>query len=169
MRIHIVLEGSPAGVVAGRLGMDLAARLGADVLLHMPVPDYPIEGGSLPLLETEQTAEEVAAATLGHRALARARRFLVAQGLAVHEVMTRDEDPLEAVLRLVRQRRSSIVVTGSQARGTLARLFGGSVEAALLKRCPVPVLVCREDTRALPAARGTVSRGSRARPRRARA
>jgi len=150
MHIHIVVEPHAGGSSAASLGLNLACRLGADITLHRPLSHRAIEGGSLPLLEATQAAEQSAARALGGAVTDEAASALRARGLVQQEVVTRDEAPLKAVLRLVAERDSSLVVVGLRGGGTAARIEADALVADLAEHCPVPVVVCREDCRQLP-------------------
>lgn len=50
-------------------------------------------------------------------------------------------EPVDGLLRLVRELRPDMVIVGRHSRGSIGRALLGSVSTRLAKRCPVPVLL----------------------------
>jgi nucleotide-binding universal stress UspA family protein len=57
-----------------------------------------------------------------------------------------DGDPVETILRVAQEEGASLIVLGTNGRGTLGKLLLGSVTDQVLRRAPCPVLT----TNALP-------------------
>jgi nucleotide-binding universal stress UspA family protein len=76
------------------------------------------------------------------------RREIESGGVSVQTV-TRDGPPSEEILKLAREERVDLIITGYSCKNLIQRLFKGSVSRDIEKRSPVPVLVtknrnCRE-------------------------
>ena len=144
-RLLVVLDESDLGLRTAAMGASLAARLGAEITLHVVIPIEHIDARSAAsaLLAQEQHRE-----TCRQRAaewFARAHALVQPTGISVRTVMTIDEAPCAAVLRMADELGCGLIVVGSHGRGTVSRVLGGSLVADLVRQSPVPVLVCRED------------------------
>ena len=61
-------------------------------------------------------------------------------------------EPARAISRAAEAPDVELVIVGARGRGRVARTIFGSVSDALVRRCPKPVMVVREDTALQPAA-----------------
>lgn len=112
---------------AAALARKLHARL---LLLHVvadatlaPAFTTDVEGDR----ETAQAALERAAAALG-------------PGLERETAVITGEAPAAAILQFVRDRKPDYLVVSTHGRSGVARIILGSVAAALVRGCPVPVV-----------------------------
>lgn len=70
------------------------------------------------------------------------RREIESDGVRVQTV-TRDGPPSEEILKLAREERVDLIITGSSCKNIIQRLIKGSVSRDIEKRAPVPVLVAK--------------------------
>lgn len=134
---HILLptDGSTHSECAVRMGVRLAAALGARVTGLAMVHPHGSTAASLPVGDEENR-------------LARARlRFIkeVANGrnVACDVVLVQGNDPAQAILRAVKDLHCDLVVMGSHGRTGVPALVLGSQTRKVLLESSVPVMVCR--------------------------
>ena len=137
MFTHILLptDGSTHSERAVRLGVRLAASVGARVTGFAMVHAHGVSAASLPVGDEECD-------------LARCRlRFIkeVANGHHVdcEVVLASGADVAQAILRAVGDLRCDLVVMGSHGRRGVQALVLGSETWKVLLDCGVPVMVCR--------------------------
>lgn len=143
--ILVVVEDTPLGRHTTRIGMALAADMGARAIFHVALP-------------VEATGAESAGALENaldeHRRLSRERlepvfealrQAAAERGVACETVLTVDKAPGDAVLKLAADEACLVIVAGSRGRGGVVRLLSGSLMDELLQRAPCPVLFCREE------------------------
>ena len=137
MFTHLLLptDGSTHSECAVRLGVRLAAALGARVTGFAMVHPHGGSAASLPVGEEETR-------------LARARlRFIKevanGHGVACEVVLVHGNDPAQSIVRAARELRCDLVVMGSHGRRGVQALVLGSETRKVLLDCGVPVLVCR--------------------------
>ncbi len=141
----VVLEESAQGAAPSGYGISLAARLGCGVVFQLPIPMEHIEAKSAASLERavierqEQCRERAAPWFEAAVGLAKA------QSVDNRTVLTIDEEPLAAVLRVATENACQMIVVASHGRGAVERALHGSLVADLIRQSHVPVLVCRED------------------------
>jgi len=157
VRLLVVLDESELGLHAATMAAALAARLGGEITLHVVIPLEHIDARSAPsamqALGQHQESCRQRAAEWSARAHALCQPFDV----ATRTVMTMDEDPCAAVLRIADEQGCGLIVIGSQGRGTMARVLNGSLVADLVRLSHLPLLVCREDMKVGWLAGGTAS------------
>lgn len=145
LRLLVVLDESELGLRSASMAAALAARLGAEIVLHVAIAVEHIDARS---------AAGVMGALLQHQEgcrqragewFARAHALIQPLGVPTRTELTIDEEPSEAVLRIAADHGCSLIVVGSMGRGAVARALGGSLVADLIRRSPLPVLVCRDD------------------------
>lgn len=134
----------------GSITSSEAVRFGATVAKAL--------GGSLTLLHVVPTEVDHVAPFVGETCPPRERRagetlLRSAQGDAAKwgaepAVRLAIGQPVEAILRAVREVRADMLVVGTRGRRGVARVFLGSVAEALAKVAPCPVAVVREFGRA---------------------
>jgi nucleotide-binding universal stress UspA family protein len=141
-QIVVATDGSTTATEAVRFGATVAKALGGSLTLVHVVPT---EVGRLTpfVRETCPPRERQAGEALLRSAQADAAKWgsQAAVRLALGQ-------PVEAILRAVRDARADMLVVGTRGRRGVARLFLGSVAEALAKAAPCPVAVVREFGRA---------------------
>ena len=144
-RILVVLEDSALGRRTAAIGVAVAARMGCSVSFQIPIPIEHIEAKS-----TASMTHALAA----YQQLCHDRTqplFELATGLArqarvdSRNVLTIEEEPVSAVLRIAAEQACDIIVVGSQSRGKVSRVLHSSLFDDLVRLSPRPVLVCRDD------------------------
>ena len=137
MFTHILLptDGSTHSECAVRLGVRLAAAVGARITGFAMVHPHGSTAASLPVGEEETH-------------LARARlRFIkeVANGqnVSCDVVLVHGNDPAQSIVRAAKDFHCDLVVMGSHGRRGVQALVLGSETRKVLLDCGVPVLVCR--------------------------
>ncbi len=145
VRLLVVLDESELGLRTAAVGASLAARLGAEITLHVVIPIEHIDARSAAsaLLVQEQHREACRQRAAGW--FARAHALVQPSGISVRTVLTLDEEPCAAVLRIADEQGCGLIVVGSQGRGMVSQVLGGSLVADLVRQSHLPVLVCRED------------------------
>lgn len=137
MFTHLLLptDGTTHSECAIRLGVRLAASVGARVTGFAMVHPHGSSAASLPIGEDEAR-------------LARARlRFIKevanGHGVACDVLLAHGNDPAHAILRAAKELHCDLVVMGSHGRRGMQALVLGSETRKVLLDGDVPVLVCR--------------------------
>lgn len=143
--LHLVLEPSELGVHTAQFGIGLAARLGAVVTCHVAVPGDAVQASSPASFVAAVSARRNACDEEVAPFFARVLQVAAEAGVVAHTVLTVDEDPCKAVLRLASEEEAAMIVIGSNGGGVLSRVFKGSMADDLIGKARRPVLVCRED------------------------
>jgi nucleotide-binding universal stress UspA family protein len=143
--LHLVLEPSELGIHTAEFGVGLAARLGAVVTCHVAVPGDAVQANSPASFVSAVAARRQACDEQVAPFFARVQRLAAPAGVVAHAVLTIDEDPCEAVLRLASEEAAAMIVIGSHGGGVLSRVLKGSLADELIRKARRPVLVCRED------------------------
>lgn len=132
-RILVPLDGSERAAGVLPLARAIATTYGSElVLIHVGPLALPEEGGGL----RPQLPEDL------KRTLEPARAALEAAGYAVR-ALGACGDPAHQILRAVESEGIDLVALSSHGRTGAARWWFGSVAEAVLRQCPVPVLVQR--------------------------
>ena len=118
--VVVGVDGPPASESAIAIAFDEASRRGVDVVA--------VHG-------FEHADTSMAGALLERKLAGWQERY---PDVAVHRVITRDH-PADALLD--QSRRAQLVVVGSRGRGGLAGKVLGSVSAAVVQACRIPVIV----------------------------
>jgi nucleotide-binding universal stress UspA family protein len=134
--IVVPTDFEPASQAALGLAQDLAARLGAEVVLvhvyALPVYTYPgLEPALLPGFQSE--------------VMAAARRALDQQA-AEHgglRAVLREGDAATEILAVAKELGARFVVMGTHGRKGLSHLFLGSVAERVVRRSAIPVMTVR--------------------------
>ena len=148
IRLLVVLDESELGLHTAAMAAALAARLGAEITLHVVIPIEHIEVRSAASAMFALAKHHEDCMQRAAEWFARAHALIRPSGVSTHTVMTTDEEPCAAVLRIADEQGCGLIVVGSQGRGTVSRLLGGSLVADLVRESHLPVLVCREDMEA---------------------
>lgn len=141
-RILVALDGSAFGEQAIAPAQDLAAALGAElVLLRAVDPTAWISAAGDPWAVgqpyiSDLHEQEASAAT---RYLEEVKRRL---GPTVRTILVH-ETPASAIVRVAREQRVMAVAMATHSRGGAERVIFGSVADAVLRASPVPLLVVR--------------------------
>ncbi len=144
-RVLVVIDDTPLGRHTARIGLALAADMGAGALFHVALPVEPTGAESAGALEN---------ALDEHRRLTRERfeptfeslrQAAAERGVPCETALTVDKAPGDAVLKLAADESCLLIVAGSRGRGGVVRLLSGSLMDELLQRASCPVLFCREE------------------------
>jgi nucleotide-binding universal stress UspA family protein len=145
LRLLVVLDESELGLRTVSVAAALASRTGAALVLHVAALLEPVDARSATTAMDVMQQRQERCRQRAAEWFARAHALIQPQGIATHTELTIGEEPCAAVLRVAADHGCQLIVAGSQGRGTLARVVGGSLVAELLRESPVPVLVCRDD------------------------
>jgi len=138
-RMVVAADGSPASLVGLEQATDLAAWVGAKVVVvhvrHVPVMamSAPSAGSAAVLESLDELESEVRK---------QAARILGSSG-AAWDFVVRSGSPGEEIVEVVSEVGADIVVVGSNRHSSLHNLVLGSTAAYLTTHSPVPVLVMR--------------------------
>ena len=137
-KILLPVDGSPVSLHAIRVGLDLAAALGAEVATVFAVEPEMGFSGEVRLSDAElldlsrQDDEQVMAA---------ARRET---GLPDHaEHFVRVGHAAEGIDAIAKAWGADLIVMGSHGRGGLGRALLGSVSETVIRHAPCPVMIVR--------------------------
>lgn len=150
--VLVAIDGSQTAMTALEEAIELARGEGARLtLLSVAAPSrWTFVGPPAAPYPTERDLERAA------REIVERAEALVPPDLCV-STLVRHGSPAAAIVERVVDGDHDLVVMGSHGRGRLASLLLGSVSRAVVARCPVPVLVARPTTSALPAATASVA------------
>jgi nucleotide-binding universal stress UspA family protein len=138
-RIVVAADGSPASVRGLEQAADLAARIGAKVVVvHVRhVPAAALMGSSLTTPSVVESLDEVESETRQQVV-----RILGGSG-AAWDFVVRFGSAGEEIVKVVAEVGADIVVVGSNRHSSLHNLLLGSTAAYLTAHSPAPVLVMR--------------------------
>jgi nucleotide-binding universal stress UspA family protein len=136
-------DGSETAAVAVAEAADLAARLGAGLLIVTAYPDalttrLGTQAHNMPAPRDWRTDHRSEA----EERLARALGSLGRTDLAV-ETIARPGDPAEVIIGLAEQRGADLVVVGSKGMTGVGRFLLGSVPSKVSQHAPCSVLIVR--------------------------
>lgn len=138
-RIVVAADGSPASVRGLEQAADVAARLGAKVLV-VHVRHMPAAALMAPNLTTPSVVDSLD--ELESEVRQQAVRILGASG-AAWDFVVRSGSAGEEIVKVVVEAGADIVVVGSNRHSPLHNLLLGSTAAYLTAHSPAPVLVMR--------------------------
>ena len=135
--IVIGVDGSAGGESATRLGGEIAATMGAHVLLVNAVPLPPIVVGVDQAISDESIAylEKTA-----EQAVGAAAALLDELGVA-HERVIKPGGPADLILDTAEQRNADLIVVGHRGLGAVRRFILGSVSSKLAHHARCAVLL----------------------------
>lgn len=144
-RILVATDDSRLSRKAEKAAIELAASLGASLVVVHVVPDYPMsyfEGG------VTISAEEVARIekSWADRAQAMVGKVVAAagkQGVQAKGVVGRGDSVAEALMAAARKHKCDLVVMASHGRRGIKRVLLGSETQHVLTHSTLPVLVLR--------------------------
>jgi nucleotide-binding universal stress UspA family protein len=136
--IALATDLSPSAAGATDQAFELAARLGVPlVVISVIEPRLTgVRRGLLPPPRIDQLREE--RSTLAAGVVARGRRLGVEVRFLIWE-----GDAAEGILEAATAEGADMIVIGSHGRGSLGRIFLGSVSEQVVRNASVPVLVVR--------------------------
>ena len=137
-RIVIGIDGSESAQPAIEAGLELARVTGTDVtfVLATETPP-PLSGDGYFELEFEREQKE--AHSIVEAATYEADRAGVDSDYEICH-----GDPVEAIIRVALYRDADLVVVGSRGLGPVREAVLGSVSRAVIRRCPLPVLIAKQ-------------------------
>jgi nucleotide-binding universal stress UspA family protein len=139
--VLVATDGSATSVSAQRAGVELAARVGANlILLSVIDPSRLRLPGGLFHTRVDQVRDERETA-LG-RIVDDARKHGVSALFLIWE-----GDPGTGVIEVAEAEDADVIVVGSHARGLVGRLLLGSVSSYVVDHSRRPVIVVRPDQR----------------------
>ena len=138
---HILLptDGSEAALRAVRRGVELAARLGAEVTVMTVVEHFPagiMASGYRP----ESELPEATSHDPGEERLQQAETLARAAGVTCHRLLVRDQPVYRAIIDAARDCGADLIVMGTRGMGLLERMFIGSQTQRVLTHTEIPVL-----------------------------
>jgi len=145
VRLLVVLDESELGLHTAAMAAALAARLGAEITLHVVIAIERIDVRSAASAMFALSKHQEDCRQRAAEWFARAHAVIQPSEVPTRTVMTADEEPCAAVLRIAVEQGCGLIVVGSHGRGAVSRLLSGSLVADLIRQSHLPVLVCRED------------------------
>ena len=147
-KILIAVDGSPAGAVAARFGLELAAEHHAEPTFVYVVPavDVLLAGG---FGITAARPHEVTVDD--HEPLENALALSGELGITAHAELLHGE-PVDEIVAFADTLDADLIVVGSRGHGALASALLGSVSRGILRESRRPVLVVRGAAERVPAA-----------------
>jgi len=138
---HILLptDGSDAAMRAVTSGVELAARLGAQVTVMTVFEHFPagiMASGYRPADEPE----EVPGLQIAQDRLALAEEVARRAGVSHHRVLVRDQPVYRAILEVAQTVGADLIVMGTHGMGLMERIFIGSQTQRVLAHTRIPVL-----------------------------
>ena len=151
----VLEEPLPLSERTALIGVTLAQKMSVEVVFHVAIGIEPIDAATVTELDRELPLHREACQLRAQPLFDAAQAMAERTGVASRCELTIDEEPLEAVLRLARDRDCALILVGSHGRGGISRMLHASLVDQLVRESDRPVLVCREDMTAGPLAAGT--------------
>ena len=143
--ILVATDGSPASTAASEEAIDLAQRLGAQLLVVnvVNIPEVTAASAMFPgtVFSAREEAESIA------RAVVDAARHCGVMAA----YLTWEGQPGEAILAAADSEGADLVVVGTHGRSVIGRLLLGSVSEYVVRHSRVPVLVVHPQETAIAA------------------
>lgn len=138
---HILLptDGSEPAMRAVARGVELAARLGAQVTVMTAIEHFPtgaLASGYRPNPDLQDPPGEAAAKYWLDEAEAVARKA----GVACQRIVLRDRPVFRAILDAAQSSGADLIVMGTHGMGLMERIFVGSQTQRVLAHTQIPVL-----------------------------
>ncbi len=144
-RILVTTDGSALSKKAVRSAIDLAAAIGANLVVLNVVPRYPVsyfEGGVS--ISTEDVSRiEKKWAEDGQAIVDSVEKLAKAEGVAVKTAIIRSDLVAESIMAAAKKHKCDLIVMASHGRKGIKRLLLGSETQHVLTHSSVPVLVLR--------------------------
>jgi nucleotide-binding universal stress UspA family protein len=144
-RILIATDGSELSNKAVDSAIQLAARLGAEVLAVKVVPRYPQSyfEGSIPLSAQDVARVEEQWTTEGHAVVEAVKAAGAAKGVTVKPILSKSDVVSDALIATAKKYEADLIVMASHGRKGVKRLLLGSETQQVLTHSQIPVLVLR--------------------------
>jgi nucleotide-binding universal stress UspA family protein len=146
--ILFATDGSPSAARAQGQALDLAAKLGAPLVVvsvahaSLPAVGYSGYGYSNVVAELTRAERDRVKKLLGTVEATACAADVQCSTVAA------DGFTVEEICRIARERHAQLIVVGSHGWGAARRLFSGSVSTGLVHVAPCPVLVVRASEQA---------------------
>jgi len=144
-KILVATDGSTLSKKAVRSAVELAARLGAELVALNVVPRYPVsyfEGGVT--VSTQDIARvEQKWADDGQSIVDAVERAAQGQGVKAKAIVAKSDLVAEAIMAAAKKHRCDLIVMASHGRKGFKRILLGSETQHVLTHSSVPVLVLR--------------------------
>jgi nucleotide-binding universal stress UspA family protein len=139
-KIVVPVDGSEPSNEAVKLALRLASEGQAEVIFVHAVELHKIVALAAPAPMDPSYAIDAACAA-GRELLDQMEEQAESAGVRVACELPEDE-VISSVLEVARQRKADLIVVGSHGRSGIPRALLGSVAEGILRRSPIPVLVC---------------------------
>ena len=139
-KIVVPVDGSDPSNEAVTLALRLASESKAEVIFIHAVELHKIVALAAPAPMDPSYAID-AACRVGREILDQMKERAEKAGVQVACELPEDEC-IASVLEVARQRKADLIVVGSHGRSGIPRALLGSVAEGILRRSPIPVLVC---------------------------
>jgi nucleotide-binding universal stress UspA family protein len=142
-RILVPTDGSALSKKAVKSAVELASRIGAELVALHVVPRYPVSyfEGAVVLSPREQERVDKEWADRGQALADAAAKAATGAGVEVKSIIVRSDLVAESILAAARKHKCDLVVMASHGRKGLKRLLLGSETQHVLTHGDVPVLV----------------------------
>lgn len=144
-RILVTTDGSTLSKKAVRGGIELAAAVGAELVVLNVVPRYPMsyfEGG-MTISAEEVAKSEQNWADQGQAMVDKVKASAEAEGVTAKAVVARSDLVAEAIMSAAKKHKCDLIVMASHGRRGLKRVLLGSETQHVLTHSTTPVLVLR--------------------------
>lgn len=144
-RILVPTDGSQLSKKAVRSAIELAARVGAEIVALNVVPRYPMSyfEGAMPLEDDDVARVEQHWAEIGQALADDVAKAAAKAGVKAKALTVRSDLVAEAILTAAHKHKCDLVVMASHGRKGLKRVLLGSETQHVLTHGQVPVLVLR--------------------------
>jgi nucleotide-binding universal stress UspA family protein len=143
-RILIPIDDTKQSERAGRVGLEFAKRLEANVIVMHVTYNQPVHG-----LESEEI-ERRPYTNSARKLLGRWADLGVKVGVRMDTRLVDGPDVAQAIVELARETACELIVMGTHAREGLGRLLLGSVAERVTRLAPQPVMLLRNTEGAMP-------------------
>jgi nucleotide-binding universal stress UspA family protein len=139
-KILVPIDGSEQSDTAVALALRMAKEDGGEVIFVHAVELNKIAALAGPAPMDPSIAID-AACQVGHELLEDMKKRADQAGVRASIELPEDEC-IGSVLEIARQRKADLIIVGSHGRSGIPRALIGSVAEGILRRSPIPVLVC---------------------------
>ena len=143
--ILVATDGSDLSRKAVQTGIDLAALMGAQLIVLNVVPEYPVsyfEGGmSVPATDVARIEKQWAESA--QTVVEAVRASAEAQGVKTKAVTVKSDLVAETIIAAAKKHNCDLIVMASHGRRGIKRLLMGSETTHVLTHSEIPVMVLR--------------------------